>query len=91
MKEGRDYEKEKSTGMYAYSNDVDERSSNDNINREQMATMMYNYAKSEGYDVSARKILDLLQTEDMSVLMLRRQWNGQWRTVSPVVRTTEQD
>lgn len=27
----------------------------DNINREQMATMMYNYAKSEGYDVSARK------------------------------------
>lgn len=29
----------------------------DNINREQMATMMYNYAKSEGYDVSAGKDL----------------------------------
>lgn len=29
----------------------------DNINREQMATMMYNYAKNEGYDVSARKNL----------------------------------
>ena len=26
----------------------------DKINREQMATMMYNYAKSEGYDTSGR-------------------------------------
>ena len=30
----------------------------DKINREQMATMMYNYAKSEGYDISARKDLN---------------------------------
>lgn len=30
----------------------------DNINREQMATMMYNYAKNEGYDISSKKSLE---------------------------------
>lgn len=30
----------------------------DKINREQMATMMYNYAKNEGYDISTKKSLE---------------------------------